>query len=197
MGPKIKFKLPKVGSPNRKNPSLVRNKLGCPDFRTGSPAITAGQWKGAVKPGEVLNPYGCLGRKKGFWKHGVLVGSRDASMLKKKKRKRAKIEAHKKLILEAREIQDIARSHVPDALTVIAKIVSNEHAPLHARIAAATLLIERGYGKSPQTNINANVNTDGKESEIDKTELDRRTADALRRVEELTGGAGKKKARLN
>jgi hypothetical protein len=70
-------------------------------------------------------------------------------------------------------------------------IMSNPRSPEAARIAAAAIVLDRGYGKASQTNINANVNANGKENEIDSSTLDDRIGRALKRVEELTGGARK------
>lgn len=55
------------------------------------------------------------------------------------------------------EIRDIARQHTADAMTALAQIVKDKKAPQSARVAAATQLLDRGYGK-PTQHIEANVN---------------------------------------
>lgn len=95
------------------------------------------------------------------------------------------------IIKEAKEIQDIARSGAVDALKAIKRIVNSKVASDQAVIQAATVLLDRGYGKATQTNVNSNVNIDAKPNEISAVELDQRIASALKRVEDLTKRVGK------
>lgn len=91
---------------------------------------------------------------------------------------------------EMYEIQNIARTHTSEAMRRLAQIVNNSDNESMV-IAAASVIMDRAYGKASQTNINANVNADGKPSEITGKDLDKRIANALKRVEDLTGGAPK------
>ena len=84
------------------------------------------------------------------------------------------------------EAQTKARQHVLEALDALVEIVNSAEANDTARIGAASLLIERAFGKAAQTNINANVNADGKAREIDSDELDRRIRETLAQVEGIT-----------
>ena len=185
---KIKIRAQTLGL-NRFMPGQCGNNYkGC--FEKGQefqPSIIAGRWKGAVKPGEVLNPWGCKGKPKRKMWRGQLAGSRDASMEKK----REKIEDRKALILEARELQELARTNASAAMKRLVKIIQSDNAPEAAQIAAAQVILDRGYGKASQTNINASINTDGKTAEIDSSELDNRITKALERVEAITRGAVK------
>jgi hypothetical protein len=45
----------------------------------------------------------------------------------------------------------LARAHTQMGLKVLAGIASNEDAPAAARVAAVALLLDRGWGKVPQT----------------------------------------------
>ncbi len=54
------------------------------------------------------------------------------------------------------EIRDIARQHTNTALQVLVDIMGDRAAPPHARVGAATALLDRGWGRPAQT-INASV----------------------------------------
>jgi hypothetical protein len=58
---------------------------------------------------------------------------------------------------ELRDIVELARSHGPEAIKTLADVMNNDQAPPAARVAASTAILDRGYGKPPQT-IDANVN---------------------------------------
>jgi hypothetical protein len=90
------------------------------------------------------------------------------------------------IVKEAREIQEMARRYAPDAIKAMGDILKSKVASDLAKISAANSMLDRGYGKATQTNINATVNTDGKPSEVDEQELSRRIAETLARVEGLT-----------
>src|SRR6266536_3096720 len=49
-------------------------------------------------------------------------------------------------------IQELARSHCPDALKTLASIMRDTDAPPAARVTASTAMLDRGYGKPPQFN---------------------------------------------
>jgi hypothetical protein len=54
------------------------------------------------------------------------------------------------------EVRDLARQHATTAIQTLADIASNVKAPPAARVAAATAILDRGYGKPTQP-IDANV----------------------------------------
>jgi hypothetical protein len=116
------------------------------------------------------------------------VGSPELKAFDKEKRagrKRAKLKEEK-----AKELADIqleARRHTADILKEMVDIATSEIAMDTAKIAAAHFVYDRAYGKAAQTNINANVNSNGKPSEITGSALAKRIEAALKRVEELTG----------
>jgi Family of unknown function (DUF5681) len=58
---------------------------------------------------------------------------------------------------ELRDVIELARSHGPEAIKTLADIMNNDQSPPAARVGAATAILDRGYGKPPQT-IDANVN---------------------------------------
>ena len=183
------MKLPFPRLPKGPLPGECRNKDPGANLKVGDewhPNVRKGQWNGAVKKGEVLNPYGCLGKWRGKYRLGKREGSRDKSMAKK----RARLEAKVAVILEARDLQEIARVNAKGAMEALVAIVNSKHAPEASRIAAAQVILDRGYGKASQTTFSANV-SDGKTSEITADELEQRVNRALRRVEELTGRAPK------
>ena len=49
------------------------------------------------------------------------------------------------------EVVELARAHTPQAMQTLAEIMTNEGAPPAARVAAASVLLDRGWGKAPQT----------------------------------------------
>jgi hypothetical protein len=48
------------------------------------------------------------------------------------------------------EIRELARKMGPDALATLQKIAADENAPANARVAAASALLDRGYGRPAQ-----------------------------------------------
>lgn len=54
------------------------------------------------------------------------------------------------------EIRDIARQHTDAAIETLVKVMENKEASPSARVAAATALLDRGWGRPAQT-INANI----------------------------------------
>ena len=56
-----------------------------------------------------------------------------------------------------REIRNLARKQTEAAIETLAEICSDREAPQAARVAAATALLDRGWGKPTQP-IDANVN---------------------------------------
>ena len=92
---------------------------------------------------------------------------------------------------DAREIQELIRTYTFSGLEKIFEILANDSASDMAKIAAMHLLLDRGSGRAAQTNINANIDANGKPSEVSQKELDDRIRAAIDRVEALTGGAPK------
>jgi hypothetical protein len=58
------------------------------------------------------------------------------------------------------DVQEVARAYSKDAIKTLASIMNNAKAPAAARITAASVLLDRGYGKPLQTvhSENNNVN---------------------------------------
>ena len=52
------------------------------------------------------------------------------------------------------EIRSLARSHTRTALNVLVGVMRNTKAPPPARIAAANAILDRGWGRAPQTIAN-------------------------------------------
>jgi len=112
----------------------------------------------------------------------------------RKREKRKRIRLHQTVAKEAREIQDIARTHATAVVKRLAEIA--EASPNEAAaIAAGQVLLDRAYGKASQTNINATVDANGKPTDVSAKELDTRIEKALERVNALTGGTAKTPAR--
>ncbi len=111
-----------------------------------------------------------------------------------KKVKRKRLRLKETIAKEAREIQELARKNADAAMRRVAEIAktsTNETAAL----AAAALLFDRAYGKANQTNINANLDANGKATDVSQKELDTRIEKALDRIDSLTRGAPKAPAR--
>ena len=59
---------------------------------------------------------------------------------------------------ELRDVVELARSHVPEAIETLALIMANPEAPPAARVAAANAILDRGWGK-PKEMVEATVQT--------------------------------------
>lgn len=105
----------------------------------------------------------------------------------KKKLKELKQMKKEEMIKGARNLQDLARDAAEEALEVIKQVMNDENAAPSARLQAAEMIHNRGYGKPLVTTVNNNANIDMKPSEIDDTALDHRIRETLARVELLTG----------
>lgn len=141
-------------------------------------------WRNGVKAGENINPYGRAGNTfRGRYRLGNLdhISDRPHAM----KRKRIQLKEKRKIALEMHELQQLARESASDAMMALIRIVKDPKSPHPSRIAAASVILDRGYGKSTQVAISANV-TDGKADQITGDELDRRISKALKRVEDIT-----------
>ena len=56
-----------------------------------------------------------------------------------------------------RAVEDVAREHTPLAMKALAEICGNGKAPAAARVAAASALLDRAWGKPIARNVNASV----------------------------------------
>ncbi len=122
------------------------------------------------------------------YKFGTHRGEKRMTV-RKLRRKRTRL--HITVAKEARDIQNIARTHATEAMQRLAEIVNDRGSMDSVAIAAAQVIFDRAYGKAANTNINANVNANEKPSEVTAKQLDERIVEAIKRVEELTGGAPK------
>lgn len=50
----------------------------------------------------------------------------------------------------AAEVRELARQHTADAIQTLVSIMTNPKSAPAARVSAATVLLDRGYGKPPQ-----------------------------------------------
>lgn len=168
-------------------PRICRSKMGPPKgcYRTNKQLLALK--RGAVPAGKVLNPYGKSGNtqrgryRATYFKLKLKPAWRPEAL----KRKRIKLQIKKAIALEAHELQQIARENATLAMNTLTEIAKNKRAPEATRIAASSVILDRAYGKASQTSITASIGN-GKNSDLDSTELDRRVKQALKRVEELT-----------
>jgi TolA-binding protein len=111
-----------------------------------------------------------------------------SSKAKRRTALRHRIRLRENMIKEAREIQEMAKGFTADAMKRVHQIIEDQHAKDSDIIAAAQFLHDRAYGKATQTSISAQVDTNGKPTDIGAKELDARIKQALERVERITGG---------
>jgi len=116
---------------------------------------------------------------------------RKSRYMKRKPRVHPRIKLRITVAREAREIQDLARTHADQAMKRMAEIINDPNSPDNIAVAAAEVIFNRAYGKPNQTNTNLNVDANGKPTEVSGSELDKRIAEALRRVEAIAGRAPK------
>lgn len=90
-----------------------------------------------------------------------------------------------RISLEARDLQDLSRELAPKAMETLVNILDNPESADTAKLAAAQIILDRGYGK-PAATMNLNTNLDSKPAELDDTALAQRTAETLRKIEKLT-----------
>jgi hypothetical protein len=134
------------------------------------------------------------GLRKTWKRHAELraVGKRKMSKSKEKAKLRSpRIRLRTTVAREAREIQNMARTHATQAMKRMAEIVNDPNAPDNIAVAAAEVIFNRAYGKPNQTNTNLNVDANGKLTEVSSTELNERVEEALRRVEAIAGRTAK------
>src|SRR5690349_19090172 len=84
--------------------------------------------------------------------------------------KRERVKLRETVAREQREIQEIARKNAQAAMERLADIVEHSHNET-AAIAAAQVILDRGYGKANQTNINATIDANGKATDVSNKEL--------------------------
>lgn len=109
---------------------------------------------------------------------------------KRKKEERVRVKLRETIVMEAREIQEIARMAASRAMRALENIIDDEGSRTSDKLTAINILLDRAYGKAAQTNVNTNIDANNKEADVSATELDRRIKAALNRVEAITGGAG-------
>lgn len=112
-----------------------------------------------------------------------------------RKRTRTRLKLHATRAKEHQEIQEVARQHATAAMGRLCDIIADPKTVPSVAVAAIQVVLDRAYGKASQTNINANLNADGKPSEISEAELRSRIEKTIKRVEDLTGGAPQAKPR--
>ncbi len=138
---------------------------------------------------ENLSPDSHERRMKGLYKTWAVNdlrhrGEKTAMPVRQKTRERSRLREN--LQAEARDIQNLARTLATEAIEAMGEIVRDSEKGSD-RIAAAALILERAYGKANQTTINANIDANGRPTEVTSKELDTRIAETLKRVENLTG----------
>jgi hypothetical protein len=108
----------------------------------------------------------------------------------RKREKRKRLKLYETVAREQREIQELARKGakaVMERLQLIAEQSPNET----AAISAGLVILDRGYGKATQTNVNATLDANGKATDISGKELDARIQKVVERLEGITGRAPK------
>ena len=161
-----------VGKPKVKRPLSYKNNLN-------------NLWEfGQHADAPSINPYGKASEDKVL---EMAENDPKPSMRERAMRKRrVRLEVKKRHALEAHELQRMARENALTAMKTLIEISENDRAPESTRIAASQAILDRGYGKSSQTSITANVTNHAKASEITADELDTRVRQALQRAEDLT-----------
>lgn len=165
---------------------------------------------------KALNKRGQLGVPRpgsGRFKHGVYHPERVATQFKRgsyngypsyeayleaKERNKVKIKDEKRAYRRAArthlEIQEKVREHAEEAINVLVEIMRSGESLETTKLQAIQMLLDRGYGKASQTNINANLDADAKPSQISTTDLTKRINEAIERVERVTSGIGEAEA---
>lgn len=156
-------------------------------------SIKGNTWAAAANMTKESHERRMSGLFKAWQKCARLSKGEKLMTVRKKSKKRAKL--RKTIAMEHRDLQDTARKSSAAVMERLAEIVADSSTQPSVVVAAAQVIFDRAYGKASQTNINANLNADGKPSEISQAELDTRVAKALERVEALTGGKAKARPR--
>ena len=85
------------------------------------------------------------------------------------------------------DIRSLARSHTETAIRTLAGIMGEPKCPPAARVKAAEVLLDRGWGKAPQT---MTVNRGDNAKDLSDGELSQRIKEALQRIDGILGGDG-------
>lgn len=131
------------------------------------------------------------GRAKTYFKAQNFYGypSREAWSAAFKERqsvKKLERRVYAKVTKTTLEIQERARQIAEKALDRLEELVESDQTSESSLIHVTALALERGYGKAAQTNIN--IDGSQKPNEVSSQELSKRIAEAVARVERLTGG---------
>jgi hypothetical protein len=54
------------------------------------------------------------------------------------------------MLPDGRSLQDVAREHTVEAIATLARVMGNDEAPPAAQVAAASALLDRGWGRPKQ-----------------------------------------------
>jgi hypothetical protein len=119
-----------------------------------------------------------------------VVTVKDKKMKEQRKRVKLKYTEAK----EHRDVQRVCRESAMEVTRRFLEIVQNSDNE-SAVVAAGQALLDRGYGKASQTNINATVDANAKSADVSQKELDARIEAALERVEAIAGRETKAPAR--
>ena len=86
------------------------------------------------------------------------------------------------------EVIELARKHTPEAIAALASIMNNKEAMDSARVKAAEVLLDRGWGKAPQ---HITIDDQPAETSLADTELGGRLDILARKaLRERSGGLG-------
>jgi hypothetical protein len=116
-----------------------------------------------------------------------IYSARKSRYMKQPPKRHPRVVLRETVAKEAREIQDMARKFASAAMNRAFSVLADPTAADTAVLQAADLILNRAYGKPNQTNTNLNVDANGKISEVSGAELNKRIAEALKRVEDITG----------
>src|SRR5690242_662930 len=81
-----------------------------------------------------------------------------------------------------KDLQELARQHCPAAINTLAEIMSDSRQPAAARVACASLLLDRGYGK-PIAMVQAELHTDSDPAQMSLNELTSRLCELVNQYE--------------
>lgn len=82
------------------------------------------------------------------------------------------------------EIREIARKHTDAAIETLVKVMENKEASPSAQVAAATALLDRGWGRPAQT-INATIDADHRNQQLEAA-LEERASKLMKQIREIT-----------
>jgi Family of unknown function (DUF5681) len=76
------------------------------------------------------------------------------------------------------EVRDLAREHTAEAISVLTTIMNDSKVAAAARVAAATAVLDRGWGR-PSQHIEGAVNVVSTEAEVERARARKRAFDLL------------------